>query len=64
MGPLTQKPKVGSIGVMLDDASPAPTLWELVGMFSCMIGHYRSMTDGTECYRDTDQFWVLLDSLP
>ena len=61
---MTQKPIVGSVGVMLDDASPAPTLWECLGMFSSFIGHYRSMTDGTERYQDIDQFWVLLDSLP
>lgn len=59
-----QKPPIGSIGVMLDDASPAPTLWEFMGMFSSFIGRYRSLIDGSECHRDIDQFWTLLDSLP
>ena len=59
-----EKPAIGSIGVMLDDASPTPTLWEFLGMWSCFIGHYRSLTNGAECYRDIDQFWTLLDSMP
>lgn len=60
-----QAPIIGSIGVMLDDANPAaPTLWEFLGMFSCLIGRYRSLTNGSECYQDIDQFWPLLDSLP
>lgn len=59
-----QKPAIGSVGVMLDDASPAPTLWEFLGMFSSFIGRYRSLIDGSECHRDIDQFWTLLDSLP
>ena len=58
------KPAIGSIGVMLDDASPTPTLWEFVGMFSSFIGRYRSLIDGRECHRDIDQFWAILDSLP
>lgn len=58
------KPAIGSIGVMLDDASPSPTLWEFLGMFSSFIGRYRNLIDGSECHRDIDQFWTLLDSLP
>lgn len=59
-----EKPAIGSIGVMLDDASQAPKLYRLINTGGEGCGFFEALDDGSRLFQAYSLFWPLLDSLP